>query len=1088
VAGLDYKWIAAAGGDVGVAANWSPYVNGMAGSTPPGAADEGEFAGLGGTIAGTVTVTEWVIDSGAGPYTFSGDTTATFFKVGASAFLTGTWTQNGASYIDIAAGTFTIGSGAELISHATGATTLGLVVDSVLLANGGTITVAAGIGIGYSGAASLSANSGASLSAATIDLAGAAGASGTLNLSGGATASVSGIVAIGATAGAGGAAIDINAATLTDQNQVQVGLQSNGTLTVQGGGLLSTSASLSHPILAAGGAGSTGTVDITDAGSELNAGANQIEIGAGGTGSLTVEGGATLVAGGLFIAEGGTGTVDVTGALTTATIGTGGLGIGEGGTGQLTLQHGGTLTVTGGLDVGVGGTGTFDIESGATLTSEGAALAALSSSKVAGTGTVLLDAAQWLSSGQITVGAGSGGTAELQVADGATLEATATLAATVPFLYVDENVAGHASADVGGAATVLDAGSNGVLIAAAGFGALTVHDGAELLAGSTGTQAAFLLGEQSGSVGTATLTGTTTVVHVTGAAEIGYSGGGTLDIGGTFTVGGNMDVAVNKSASGTVGVDGSGSDLAVSGQLVIGGAAAAGGTGAVTLASGGALTAGTLALYAGGTLTIDGTSSAEIGTANMAVTGQLVVDAGVTSGGSGEIAASVINRGDLVAQSGTLTITGQAAGDGLYDIAAGATFDLDQPGDVTLRFLGTTGTAILGTMSGTASLVQFSGNDTLRIAGIGAGAKVTYSGDAATVAGSQGSWTFNFGALPPGLQITTQGTDALVVACFVKGTLIATPAGEVPVERLLAGDAVQTLRGTARRIAWIGAGRVLSTRGRRTAATPVIVRRGALAGNVPHHDLHVTKGHALYIDDVLIPVEFLVNHRSIEWDDRAQEVTIYHIELATHDVLLANGAPAETYRDDGNRWLFQNANSGWELPPQEPCAPVLTGGPKLDAIWRRPLDRAGPRPGVTLTEDPDLHVLVGGERVDAASRHGAAHIFRLPAERRCVRVVSRAGAPAELGLARDPRVLGVAMRRIALRQGARFRLIEAADPALADGFHAFEPDNGLRWTDGDAGLPMALFEGFGGPMELVLHMGCTARYPLFGEKFLAAAA
>ena len=99
----------------------------------------------------------------------------------------------------------------------------------------------------------------------------------------------------------------------------------------------------------------------------------------------------------------------------------------------------------------------------------------------------------------------------------------------------------------------------------------------------------------------------------------------------------------------------------------------------------------------------------------------------------------------------------------------------------------------------------------------------------------------------------------------------------------------------------------------------MIVRKGALADNVPHHDLRVTKGHSLYIDGVLIPVEFLVNHRSILWDDRAQEVTLYHVELATHDVLLANGAPAESYRDDGNRWLFQNANSGWDLPRRSPA-------------------------------------------------------------------------------------------------------------------------------------------------------------------------
>ncbi len=319
-------------------------------------------------------------------------------------------------------------------------------------------------------------------------------------------------------------------------------------------------------------------------------------------------------------------------------------------------------------------------------------------------------------------------------------------------------------------------------------------------------------------------------------------------------------------------------------------------------------------------------------------------------------------------------------------------------------------------------------------------------------------------------------SDTGFVVCYLAGTQIATQAGELPVERLTVGDMAMTLRGEARRIVWIGEGRGLATRGRRNAATPVIVRKGALADNVPHHDLHVTKGHSLYIDDVLIPVEFLVNHRSILWDDRAQEISIYHIELETHDVLLANGAPAESYRDDGNRWLFRNANSGWGLSPQAPCAPVHTGGPVVDAVWRRLLQRAGPRPGVPLTDDPDLHVVVDGHRLDAAQRVGSAYVFRLPVVPSALRIVSRAAAPAELGLARDPRVLGIALRRLVVRKATRFRITEAIDDRLADGFHAFEADNGFRWTDGDAAVPVALFAGFTGSTELVLDIGATARY------------
>jgi hypothetical protein len=312
--------------------------------------------------------------------------------------------------------------------------------------------------------------------------------------------------------------------------------------------------------------------------------------------------------------------------------------------------------------------------------------------------------------------------------------------------------------------------------------------------------------------------------------------------------------------------------------------------------------------------------------------------------------------------------------------------------------------------------------------------------------------------------------------CFCTGTLIATLNGEVAVEQLVVGTKVLTARGEVRRVVWIGHGRILATRNRRNAATPVIVRKGALGNNVPHRDLRVTKGHSFYIEDVLIPVQFLVNHRSILWDDHAQEVNLHHIELETHDVLLANGAPAESYRDDGNRWLFQNANTGWHLPPREPCAPVLTGGPVVDALWWRLLQRAGPRQGLPLTEDADLHLLADGRRLDAVERIEQAFVFRLLTMPSALHITSRAAAPAELGLARDPRVLGVALRLLVVRTGTRFRVTEANDHRLTDGFHAFEPANGFRWTDGAAAVPADLYAGLPAPFELVLYVGATSHY------------
>jgi hypothetical protein len=60
-------------------------------------------------------------------------------------------------------------------------------------------------------------------------------------------------------------------------------------------------------------------------------------------------------------------------------------------------------------------------------------------------------------------------------------------------------------------------------------------------------------------------------------------------------------------------------------------------------------------------------------------------------------------------------------------------------------------------------------------------------------------------------------TDTGFVVCFLAGTLIATPTGELPVEQLAVGNMAMTLGGQARRIVWIGVGHVLATRGRRNA-------------------------------------------------------------------------------------------------------------------------------------------------------------------------------------------------------------------------------------------------------------------------------
>jgi len=455
---------------------------------------------------------------------------------------------------------------------------------------------------------------------------------------------------------------------------------------------------------------------------------------------------------------------------------------------------------------------------------------------------------------------------------------------------------------------------------------------------------------------------------------------------------------------------------------------------------------------------------------------QIVVDTGATWSLAG---SNTIGTG--------VTLSGPAA----ITLAAGATLDI--AGTVasgeTIVFGGSGATLVVeSTASMAGAVAGFGTNDVIDLQGV-APASVSYaSGALDYTAPGGGSATFPLAlAGVGGVQALDDGASGADVTplCFCPGTRLATPDGGTLVEHLAVGDTVLTASGAERRIVWIGVGRVLATRGRRSAATPVIVRKGALADDVPFDDLRVTKGHALWFDGVLIPVEFLVNHRSILWDDMAQEVTLYHVELDRHDVLLANGAPAESYRDDGNRWLFRNGNSGWGLPALPPCAPVLTGGPVVDAVWRRLLDRAGPRPGVPVTGDADLHLSADGVRVDAAWRDGSVCVFRLKARPGSVRVLSRSGVPQELGLARDARPLGVALRRVVLRQGARLAVLEAGDPRLTQGFHGFEPELGLRWTNGDAALPAGVFDSFDGPTDVEVHLGGATQYPAYPMELAA---
>jgi len=328
------------------------------------------------------------------------------------------------------------------------------------------------------------------------------------------------------------------------------------------------------------------------------------------------------------------------------------------------------------------------------------------------------------------------------------------------------------------------------------------------------------------------------------------------------------------------------------------------------------------------------------------------------------------------------------------------------------------------------------------------------------------------------------GGTEVVPVCFCRGTRILTPEGEVPVEALAVGDRVVTLSGAVKPIVWIGLGRDLVTR-RNSLARPVIVRAGALAYGVPRRDLFLTHGHALYLDGVLIPVENLINHRSILWDERARAVEYYHLELDGHDVVLAEGAPAETYYDAGNRALFHNTRARSAAGADKPTfAPVLNSGDIVEGMWARLLERAGGRLDGGTTDDPDVHLLVDGARLEPATSGDFIYRFALDRPpRTSLRLCSRTGVMSLVGIDRsDHRRLGVPVTKIALWHAGIATRFEYDAPQLQEG-GCHPAEDGYCWTDGEFTLPLRFFTGLNGGFTLVVH---TKRH--FMRYALAAAA
>lgn len=320
------------------------------------------------------------------------------------------------------------------------------------------------------------------------------------------------------------------------------------------------------------------------------------------------------------------------------------------------------------------------------------------------------------------------------------------------------------------------------------------------------------------------------------------------------------------------------------------------------------------------------------------------------------------------------------------------------------------------------------------------------------------------------------GTGGILI-CYLAGSMIRTPNGDVAVEDLQEGDTVLAyVNGEAepRQIVWAGHAQatVNPTLADDEAGYPVRIVKDAIADGVPYKDMLVTPEHCLYFDGRFVPVRMLVNGNSIFYDRTFTSYTYYHIETPEHAVIMADGVFSESYLDTGNRASFRSSGvvvasiggkkRDWSA---DAAAPLCTQKEFVQPLFEKIANRhnaAGHAPAHAalreLLTNPDICLQTNtGKHIRAIKVQDGYYTFMLPANVQSVQIVSRTSRPCDVEgpFVDDRRKLGVAIGQITLRDARNVHELSThLQNEELPGWHALEQKGTARWTDGNATLDL----------------------------------
>lgn len=334
--------------------------------------------------------------------------------------------------------------------------------------------------------------------------------------------------------------------------------------------------------------------------------------------------------------------------------------------------------------------------------------------------------------------------------------------------------------------------------------------------------------------------------------------------------------------------------------------------------------------------------------------------------------------------------------------------------------------------------------------------------------------------------------------CFLAGSMVRTPEGDVAVETLRSGDQVVAYvdgQNVTRDVVWAGVAhaKIKADMPDDVAGYPVRILKNAISEGVPYKDMLITAEHCLFIDGKMVPARMLVNGSTIFYDRSITDYDYYHIETAEHSVLIVDGMLTESYLDTGNRAAFvSNGNvvslgraKSWA---EDAAAPLAVSRevvePIFTALARRASSVEGHREVAQsgeVTTAHDLHLITNTGAIIRSVREKAGRVsFMLPTGVNSVRLVSRSNRPSDVigPFVDDRRHLGVLVGEVSVVNADVTHNVTAhTDTENLSGWYPLEGAD-YRWTNGNAELPLGkAVNGMG-----MLSIQIVAAGPYFSEQ------